>query len=93
VTVALSERHQAMLELERSAWTLDEPKDVAIRARFAMAPEAYYAELNTLIDQSEALEFDPLVVRRLQRLRERRRRARLDPTTGVMAPDHHEVQR
>lgn len=93
VDVVLSERHQAMLELERMAWTLDEPKDAAIRARFAMAPEAYYAELNTLIDEPSALEFDPLVVRRLQRLRERRRRARLDPSTGVAAPDHGEVQR
>jgi hypothetical protein len=56
--VALTERQQAMLELERSVWHLDEPKDVAIRARFACAPDAYYAELNTLIDLPEALEFD-----------------------------------
>jgi hypothetical protein len=79
--VALTERQQAMLELERSVWHLDDPKDVAIRARFACAPDTYYAELNDLIDLPEALEFDPLVVRRLRRLRDRRRRARLDGTT------------
>jgi hypothetical protein len=77
-SVALTERQQAMLELERSVWQLDDPKDVAIRARFACGPDAYYAELNTLIDLAEALEFDPLVVRRLRRVRDRRRRARLD---------------
>lgn len=78
--MALTERQQAMLELERSVWQLDDPKDVVIRARFACAPDAYYAELNTLIDLAEALDFDPLVVRRLRRLRDRRRRARLDGT-------------
>lgn len=76
--VALTERQQAMLDLERSVWHLDDPKDVVIRARFACAPEAYYAELNALIDLPEALDVDPLVVRRLRRLRDRRRRARLD---------------
>lgn len=74
----MTERQQAMLELERSVWHLDEPKDVAIRARFACAPDAYYAELNALIDLPEAMGFDPLVVRRLRRVRDRRRRARLD---------------
>ncbi len=72
-----------MLDLERSVWQLDDPKDVVIRARFACGPDAYYAELNTLIDLPEALEFDPLMVRRLRRLRDRRRRARMD--TGAQS--------
>lgn len=74
----MTERQQAMLELERSVWQLDDPKDVAIRARFACGPDAYYVELDSLIEYPEALEFDPLVVRRLRRVRDRRRQARLD---------------
>ncbi len=73
----ISERHQAMLEFERSFWTYDEPKDLLIRARFQCSADEYYAELNDLLDQPEAMAHDPLVVRRLQRLRVRRRRERL----------------
>lgn len=76
--MALTERQQAMLELERSVWQLDDPKDVAIRERFACGPDAYDVELDLLIEHPEALEFDPLVVRRLRRVRDRRLRARFD---------------
>jgi hypothetical protein len=67
-----------MLEFERTSWTFDEPKDVLIRARFQCSADAYYEELNELIDRPEALELDPLVVRRLHRQRLRRRRARTE---------------
>jgi hypothetical protein len=74
----ISERHQAMLEFERSWWNQDEPKELAIRARFQCSAEQYYAELNDLIETPEALAHDPLVVRRLHRQRLRRLRERLD---------------
>jgi hypothetical protein len=35
--------------------------------------------LSALLDDAEAMAYDPLVVRRLQRHRDRRRRARLEP--------------
>jgi len=73
----ISERHQAMLEFERTFWTYDEPKATLIRARFQCSPDEYYAELNALLEQPAALTHDPLVVRRLQRQRLRRRRERL----------------
>jgi Protein of unknown function (DUF3263) len=76
--VGLTDREQAILDFERAWWTLDGAKDTLIRERFQCAAEAYYQELNTLLDQPDALAYDPLVVRRLQRLRDRRRRARLD---------------
>lgn len=81
-TVTLTERQRAMLDLERTWWTLDAQRDAAIRERFACSPETYYRELNELLDDADALEYDPLVVRRLRRLRDRRRRARLDGATG-----------
>jgi hypothetical protein len=34
--------------------------------------------LNSLLESPEAIEYDPLVVRRLRRLRDRRRRARFE---------------
>jgi hypothetical protein len=87
--VSLTERQRAMLDLERTWWTLDRERDLAIRERFACPPETYYRELNELLDDPDALDYDPLVVRRLRRLRDRRRRARLDGT-GEQTADHAE---
>lgn len=84
----ISERHQAMLEFERSFWTFDEPKETLIRARFQCSADEYYAELNALLEQPEALEHDPLVVRRLQRQRIRRRRERFETGTDAQGGAH-----
>ena len=76
--MGLTDRQCAILEFERTWWTMDGEKDLLIRRRFACAPDTYYEELNQVLDDPAALAADPLVVRRLQRLRDRRRRARLD---------------
>ncbi len=76
--MSLTEREQAILDFERSWWTQDGVKDLMLRERFLCSADDYYNELNTLLDTDEALSYDPLVVRRLQRARERRRRMRLD---------------
>jgi hypothetical protein len=47
----------------------------------------YYQVLNELLDRPDALEHDPMVVRRLRRLRDRKRRARLDAAGGNHPPD------
>ncbi len=85
----ITERQQAMLEFERSFWTFDEPKELLIRARFQCSADDYYAELNDLLERPEALAHDPLVVRRLQRQRLRRRRQRLE--TGTEAQGGHQA--
>lgn len=84
----ISERHQAMLEFERSFWTFDEPKETLIRARFQCSADEYYAELNELLEQPEALAHDPLMVRRLQRQRVRRRRERFETGTDAQGGAH-----
>ena len=84
----ISERHQAMLEFERTFWTFDDPKTAAIRARFQCSVDEYYSELSELLEQPEAMAHDPLVVRRLQRQRLRRRRERLDTGTDVQGGAH-----
>ena len=76
--MGLTDRQQAILEFERTWWTMDGEKDLLIRRRFACAPDTYYEELNQVLDSPDALAVDPLVVRRLMRLRDRRRRSRLD---------------
>ncbi|MFM7757288.1 MAG: DUF3263 domain-containing protein [Actinomycetota bacterium] len=84
----LSERERAILDFERGWWTEDGVKDLLLRERFNCSADDYYAELNRLLDRPEALDHDPLVVRRLQRARERRRRLRLDSvseTGGLQA--------
>jgi hypothetical protein len=75
---ALTARELDMLAFERTWWMLDEPKDTLIRARFACSADEYYQALNRVIDHPAALQNDPLVVRRLRRSRDRRRRARID---------------
>ena len=79
----LTERERALLDFEGSWWTLDEAKDTLIRAKFACSLDEYYLELNRLLEVPEALSYDPLVVRRLVRLRDRRRRARLEGPAKV----------
>ncbi len=76
--MSLTEREQAILDFERSWWTQDGVKDLMLRERFLCSADDYYNELNRLLDTDEALAYDPLVVRRLQRARERRRRLRRD---------------
>ncbi|HEY2427789.1 MAG TPA: DUF3263 domain-containing protein [Acidimicrobiales bacterium] len=72
----LSSRERAILDFEQTWWSLPGPKDQAIRERFDLSPTRYYQLLSDLIETADAMIYDPLVVRRLRRLRDRRRRAR-----------------
>ena len=77
-TESLSVRELGILQFEATWFMLDEDRHDAIRARFACSAEDYNLELNRVIDHPAALLADPLVVRRLRRHRERRRRAMID---------------
>lgn len=76
--MALSERDRAMLDFERTWWSEPGPKEAGIRRRFGLSPARYYQVLGELAESEEALAYDPLVVRRLRRLRRWRRRARFE---------------
>ena len=54
------------------------PKELAIRERFDLSATRYYQLLAELVDSDDALEYDPLVIRRLRRMRDRRRHARFE---------------
>ena len=76
--MTLTERECSILEFERSWWTEAGPKELAIRERFDLSATRYYQLLAELVDSDDALEYDPLVIRRLRRIRDRRRRARFE---------------
>lgn len=68
----LTDRDRAILALE-AAWPRHGgTKEEVIRTKLGMSPARYYQLLGRLIDTEQALEHDPLLVRRLRRLRESR---------------------
>lgn len=84
----LSERDAEILDFERQWWKYAGAKNDGIRERFSMSATRYYQVLNTIIDKPEALAHDPLLVKRLQRLRAQRMRARSARRLGL-DPDAH----
>lgn len=74
----LSERDRAILDFERGWWREPGPKDVAIRERFDLSTTTYYRLLGDLLERDDAAAYDPLVVRRIRRQRDERRRARYE---------------
>jgi len=77
---SLDERDLAILDFENRWWQHAGQKEEAIRTTFSFSPTRYYQLLGVLIDSPAALVHDPLLVKRLQRLRDSRlatRRARV----------------
>ncbi|MBW4095289.1 MAG: DUF3263 domain-containing protein [Acidobacteria bacterium] len=73
---ALSERDAQILDLERQWWKYSGAKEQAIRELFDLSSTHYYQILNALIDTEAALAHDPMLVKRLRRLRTTRQQAR-----------------
>jgi hypothetical protein len=76
--MALTERDRRILDFERSWWTRSGVKESTILEEFTLSASRYYQILGELLDDPEALTYDPLLVRRLRRARDRRRRIRLE---------------
>jgi hypothetical protein len=72
----LSEREQEILAFERQWWKYAGAKEQAVRELFDLSATRYYQVLNALIDRPEALAHDPMLVKRLRRMRQTRQRAR-----------------
>ena len=81
----LSARDAEILTFERQWWKFAGAKEQAIRLRFDLSATRYYQVLNALIDRPEALVHDPMVVKRLRRLRAARQRARSARRLGIEA--------
>jgi hypothetical protein len=83
VTGALDQRAREILDFERGWWRDRRPKERAIRETFGFSAARYQQLLNRIVDQPAALAYDPMLVRRLRRLREQRRRRRVATRLGV----------
>jgi uncharacterized protein DUF3263 len=79
----LDERSREILDFERSWWLEGGTKQRRIRERFGISATRYQQLLMRAIDLPEALRYDPMLVRRLRRLRESRRRMRLARRLGL----------
>lgn len=65
-----------ILGFEANWHRFDGSKDEAIRCPFDLSPTQYHQQLNALLDNPDALVYNPLLIKRLRRLRARRRSVR-----------------
>ncbi|RZS87571.1 uncharacterized protein DUF3263 [Motilibacter rhizosphaerae] len=84
-TTSLTEREQEILAFERQWWKYAGAKEQAVRELFDMSAARYYQVLNALLDRPDALAHDPMLVKRLRRLRASRQRARSARRLGFEA--------
>ena len=79
----LSQLDVDILDFERSWWKHAGVKERAIKERFDMSATRYYQLLNALLENPAALEHDPILVKRLTRLRTYRQRQRTARLLGA----------
>jgi Protein of unknown function (DUF3263) len=79
----LDRRELEILAFEAQWWKYAGAKEQAIRELFDMSATRYYQLLNALIDKPAALATDPLLVKRLRRLRASRQRTRAARRMGI----------
>ena len=76
VSAGLTELEVKILDFEKQWWRYAGAKESSIKELFNLTPPAYYQVLNNLIDREAALLAQPMLVKRLRRLRESRTEAR-----------------
>lgn len=79
----LSDREREMLTFERKWWRYAGAKEQAVKDLFDLSSTRYYQALNALIDRPAALAYDPMLVKRLRRMRQTRQRARSARRLGL----------
>lgn len=82
----LTRREFDILQFERQWWKYAGAKEEAIKELFSMSATRYYQVLNALVDRPEALAADPMLVKRLRRLRSTRQKARAARRLGFQFP-------
>ncbi len=79
----LDQRDIEILDFERSWWKHAGVKEQAIKDRFGLSATRYYQVLNDLLENPAALAHDPILVKRLRRLRTYRQRQRVARLLGA----------
>ncbi|WP_226346310.1 DUF3263 domain-containing protein [Agilicoccus flavus] len=72
----LNDSEREILAFERQWWKYPGAKEQSIKDLFDMNSTRYYQTLNALIDTEAALAHDPMLVKRLRRMRASRQKAR-----------------
>ena len=65
-----------MQDFEATWWKYQGSKESSIREEFGIGTTRYYQRLNQLLDSEAALAYNPMLVKRLRRMRSSRQRAR-----------------
>ena len=78
----LSQRDRGILDFEQSWWESATPRDQAVREQFQLTESEYAEVLNQLVASEAALLAEPLLIRRLRRLRDRRRQQHIARRTA-----------
>ena len=81
----LTELEREILSFERHWWKYAGAKEQAVKDLFDLSATRYYQVLNALIDKPAALVADPMLVKRLRRLRTTRQRTRSARRLGMDA--------
>ena len=79
----LEQRDIDILDFERSWWKHAGVKEQAISERFEMSATRYYQILNDLLESPAAMAHDPILVKRLKRLRSYRQKQRVARLLGT----------
>ncbi|MCG5219878.1 DUF3263 domain-containing protein [Streptosporangium sp. KLBMP 9127] len=79
----LTDRDREVLAFERQWWRYAGAKEQAIKEAFGFSTTRYYQLLGELIERPEALAHDPMLVKRLRRLRAARQRERAARRFGM----------
>ncbi|MEJ5946785.1 DUF3263 domain-containing protein [Pseudokineococcus basanitobsidens] len=79
----LQGRDAEVLAFERQWWRYAGAKEQAVRELFGLSATSYYQVLNALLDSPEALAHDPMLVKRLRRMRSQRQRSRSERRLGA----------
>jgi hypothetical protein len=82
MTPTLSDLDLSILNIERGLWLHAGAKETEIRDQVDMSATAYYQRLNAMLDREDVLAHDPLLVKRLRRIRDQRRRTRAPVRAG-----------
>ncbi len=80
----MTERDRAILSLETLWPRHSGAKEEVIRAQLGMSAARYYQLLARLVDSDAALEYDPMLIGRLRRLRDARAGRRSARTPGFV---------
>ncbi|WP_093171664.1 DUF3263 domain-containing protein [Sinosporangium album] len=82
-TAELTDREREILAFERQWWRYAGAKEQAIRESFGFSTTRYYQLLGELIERPEAMAHDPMLIKRLRRLRATRQRERTTRRLGT----------